>query len=135
MLSAIPLLAFVIAAYFGIAVFSPELFEGSFVSITLPSEAVWGVSVGQVLVAIGLIVLYVEILKSTKTNASSIFDHALSLVVFVACLVAFLILPMAGTSTFFLLMLMQLLDVVAGFTVTISTARRDIDIEKSHVHL
>jgi hypothetical protein len=35
---------------------------------------------------------------------------------------------MIATSTFFLLTLMVLLDVLAGFIVTIVSARRDVDL-------
>ena len=38
-----------------------------------------------------------------------------------------LLLPAFATSTFFLLALMVLLDVLAGFIVTIVAARRDVD--------
>jgi hypothetical protein len=44
---------------------------------------------------------------------------------FLAFLIIFLTVKDAGSSTFLILTLMSLLDVVGGFTVTISTARRD----------
>jgi hypothetical protein len=47
------------------------------------------------------------------------------MIVFVACLILFLIWDRAATSTFFLLMLMAMTDVIAGFSVTINAARRD----------
>lgn len=49
------------------------------------------------------------------------------MVLFIVCLVEFLLLPAFATSTFFLLALMVLLDVLAGFIVTIVAARRDVD--------
>ncbi len=52
------------------------------------------------------------------------------MLLFVACLVEFIILPGFGTSVFLLLTLMCFIDVVAGFTVTISTARRDFGVEE-----
>ena len=44
---------------------------------------------------------------------------------FVVCLILFLIWDRAATSTFFLLVLMATIDVIAGFSVTINAARRD----------
>jgi len=50
------------------------------------------------------------------------------MMVFVACLILFLIWDRAATSTFFLLMLMAMTDVIAGFSVTINAARRDDNV-------
>ena len=46
--------------------------------------------------------------------------------VFVAALLAFVLSPVFATSTFFFLMILALIDVVAGFIITIRVARRDI---------
>ena len=70
----------------------------------------------------------VEVLKSTRTGGDSVVDHALSMMVFVACLILFLVWPLAGTSLFFLIMLTTLVDVIAGFSVTIRSARRDYSV-------
>ena len=67
-------------------------------------------------------------MKATRTGGASVVDHAFSMMVFVVCLILFLIWDRAATSTFFLLMLMALTDVVAGFSVTINAARRDYTV-------
>jgi hypothetical protein len=72
-------------------------------------------------------VLFVELLKSTTSRKIAIINHSLSMVLFIACLVEFLLFPAFGTSIFFLLTVMVLLDVLAGFIVTIVSARRDVD--------
>jgi len=41
------------------------------------------------------------------------------------CVLQFVTMRGFGTSEFFFLMLMQVLDVIAGFTVTIVAAKRD----------
>lgn len=94
-------------------------------SVSLPSGAAWGLSMADALVILSLLLLFIELAKSTRTSNSSILDHALSVVVFAACLVEFVVVRAAGTTTFFLLLLMTLMDVVAGFMVTITGARRD----------
>jgi hypothetical protein len=78
--------------------------------------------------AVALFVLFFEILKSTRTGGNSVVDHALSMIVFVVCLILFLIWPPAATSLFFLIMLTSLIDVIAGFSVTIRAARRDYTV-------
>ncbi len=55
-------------------------------------------------------------------------DHGLSMVVFILCLIAFLMVPQAQTSVFFFIMVAALIDVVAGFMIGIRTARRDLNI-------
>ena len=50
------------------------------------------------------------------------------MLLFVALLVELLLLPAFATSTFFLITLMVLLDVLAGFIVTIVAARREVDV-------
>ena len=76
--------------------------------------------------AIGLLFLYFEVLKSTRTGTASILDHVLSLALFVVCLLELLLVARAANSAFFLLTIMTLIDVISGFTVSISVARRDI---------
>ena len=49
--------------------------------------------------------------------------------VFILCLIEFLLAPNFATSTFFILMSMTLLDVLAGVVVTIVSARRDFGVD------
>jgi hypothetical protein len=46
-------------------------------------------------------------------------------------LVEFLLVARAGTSTFFILMVISLVDVLAGFIITARTAQRDIQIDRT----
>jgi steroid 5-alpha reductase family enzyme len=93
---------------------------------TLPSGSAITITAGDLSVIVGLVFLYFEILKSTATGAASIVDHALSLALFVIALLEFLLTKAAGNTPFLLLMMMTLIDVIAGFTVSISVARRDV---------
>lgn len=80
----------------------------------------------DIFVMFGVIILYFEILKATRTSRGAIIDHIASMIVFVIFLIEFIVVAGAGTATFMTLTLMSLLDVIAGFTITISTARRDV---------
>jgi hypothetical protein len=53
--------------------------------------------------------------------------------VFVGALIEFLLVPQAATSTFALIVLIALIDVIGGYTVSIRTARRDFSIERPDV--
>jgi hypothetical protein len=70
--------------------------------------------------------LFIEIVKATYTSTSSLIDHGLSMLVFVACLIEFLLAPLAANSVFFMIMVAALIDVVAGYTIGIRVARRDL---------
>jgi hypothetical protein len=126
-LSSVPLLAFVVIAYVAFAAGGADFTLTRF-TVPMPSGAVWNISLGDMMLAFSLFVLFFEVLKSTRTGGNSVVDHALSMMVFVACLILFLIWAPAGTSLFFLIMLTTLVDVIAGFSVTIRSARRDYSV-------
>lgn len=94
-------------------------------SISMFSGDVWGVSFGDVFMGLSLLLLFVEIVKSTRTDAMSIINHGLSMLLTVVCIIQFVTMAGFSTSAFFMLTLMTILDVVAGFTVTIVAAKRD----------
>ena len=99
--------------------------NNTLISYTLPSTTEWQVTFGDLFIFLGIIFLYIEIFKATRTTTGSILDHTLSMVVFVGMLLQFVLSAKAGNSVFAALTLMALVDVVAGFTVTIVSARRD----------
>ncbi|MBU2580539.1 MAG: hypothetical protein KJ622_02320 [Alphaproteobacteria bacterium] len=86
----------------------------------------WTFTWGDLIILVTMFLLFVEILKATYTSTASLLDHGLSMLVFIACLVEFLLVDAAYTSVFFLLMVATLIDVVAGYTIGIRVARRDI---------
>ncbi|RDE07590.1 hypothetical protein [Pelagibacterium lacus] len=123
-LLALPLVVYNLMALFGYgtaADWAAPLF-----TITVVSGGIWLISAADLFVALSLVLLFGEILKSTRFGNASVVDHMLSTVVFVVCLVEFLLVPYAATSAFFILMLMALIDLIAGFTVSIRAAARDV---------
>jgi hypothetical protein len=97
-------------------------------SATMLSGGVWTMTLGDILVVIALVLLFVEIVKSTGTSSASIVDHILSTALFVAFLIEFLLVPGAEHSVFFTIMVIALVDVLAGFTVSIRSAGRDVNL-------
>ncbi len=95
-------------------------------SIRGGSGATWSFTWGDLLLLITMLLLFVEILKATYTSTASLIDHGFSMLVFIACLIEFLLVDAAYTSVFFLIMVAALIDVVAGYTIGIRVARRDI---------
>lgn len=144
MLIALPLLAIPVVFYTVVIIFSmtgdaaiagadPVLREALF-TIPMASGASWTVGIGDLIVLFALVLLFFELLKSTSSRRVAIINHALSLILFVVCLAAFLLGRGFATSTFFLLTVMVMLDVLAGFIVTIISARKDFDIGAPMAH-
>ena len=95
-------------------------------SLTMFSEDVWRFTLGDLIVLLTLGLLFVEVIKSTRTSATQVLNHALSMLTFVIGLTEFLVLRGFSTTTFFFVVVMAFFDVVAGFTISIVGARRDL---------
>jgi hypothetical protein len=100
-------------------------------SLPMMSGALWTFTWGDLILVIMMTFLFIELLKATYTSTASLVDHGLSMIVFIAALVEFLIVPQASTSVFFLILVSLLIDVIAGFTIGIRVAKRDIGFGSS----
>ena len=125
-LRAVPLLGFVLILANLLALLG-EGFDTELLKFTMTSGVDMRLDAGDLVVISGLFLLYIEIFKATRTSNASIVDHVASLAVFVVALVEFLLLPRFAHGAFLALLVMSLIDVIAGFTVTLSSARRDFN--------
>jgi hypothetical protein len=103
------------------ALLGTELF-----SFPMISGARWSFTWADLILIAMLVLLFIELLKATYTSTASLVDHGLSMIIFIAALVEFLIIQQAATSVFFIILVTLLIDVVAGFTIGIRVAKRDI---------
>jgi hypothetical protein len=87
------------------------------VAVDLPSLQSWAITYSDVLLAFGLFLLFLEVVKSARPGSKYFTDHLLSFVVFSAAAAEFLLLPAFAHSTFFLLVMMAFTDVIAGITI------------------
>ena len=126
MMASFPLLAIIVAVYTLLALAAPGWLDGVLFVLPLLSRAALPFRGGDLLLVIGLILLCVEVYRATSSSTGAILNHVLSLVVFIIALIELLVMPRMANMTFFLIVLMTVSDVIAGFTVTISTARRDL---------
>jgi hypothetical protein len=97
-------------------------------SVTMMSGGVWTMTAGDLLILLALVLLFIEMIKATRTSNLSVIDHVLSTFVFVAFLVEFLLVPGAAHPVFFTLMAISLIDAMAGFSVSIRSAGRDLNM-------
>ena len=95
-------------------------------NLRLPSGSAFIMTVSELLLTISTVVLFFELMNATSAKSSSILNHGLSMVVFIACGLIFLFIPGFGTGTFVIITLMALVDVIAGYSISILTARRDM---------
>ncbi len=118
---------------YNVAMFTPgidmnALMGSALFQLPLPSGESWSARVSDIVLLLGIATLYIELFKATRTGSSTVFEHTLSMGVLLIFLVEFLVVGECANSTFLLLAMMSLLDVVAGFTITIATARRDFGV-------
>jgi hypothetical protein len=98
------------------------------VAFTMPmaSGSRWIVSWGQALIIFSVLLLFFEILKSSRPTRAGMIDNALSIVVFILSLILFIIVPGFATTEFFLILLMSLLDFLAGSVIMLFAAQRTV---------
>ena len=105
-----------------------QMMQSPMLTFPMISGVNWAITNGEMLILFSIALLFMEILKSTSTGTATIINHAISMILFIVCLVEFLLLPNFATSVFFIITIMTLLDVLAGVVVTIVSARRDFGV-------
>ncbi len=118
----IPFLVYLLVALFNRG---GGVFDAKLPQFNLFSGAEFALSWGDFIIVIGIFSLSMEIIKSTRFKNVAFIDHALSIGLFIVCLIMFMGVKFAGTSTFFILMLMTLVDVITSVIIGIAVARRD----------
>ena len=98
-------------------------------SIQMVSGAPWALSYGEIMIGASVIILFFELLKSTRLTTRTIIDHSLSTVLFIGMLIEFLLVQKCATGTFFLLLIISFVDVIGGFTIAIRSAQREVTVE------
>jgi hypothetical protein len=125
-----PLLLIPFAIYNMIAFLTPGVsWTTPVTTIHMMSGQDWVLTWEDLLLAFTILLLAVEMLKSTRMGMRSIVDHVLAMALFITMLVEFLLVRQAGTSTFFLLMMIALVDVLVGFIVSIRSSQRQVEIQ------
>jgi hypothetical protein len=125
-----PLLLIPLTIYAILTFLMPVDWNTVILTVRMISEGEWKITFSDALLALAIVMLFFETVKATRTTSRSIIDHMLSTLVFVGALIAFLLVKEAATSPFALMVLICLVDVIGGYTVSIRTARRDYSIER-----
>jgi hypothetical protein len=134
-MSAFPMILIVVIlynlVYFGGAVAGHHdmqaILDQSF-ALKMFSGDVWRVTASDLLELLALAMLFIETVRAARSNSREILNHAFSMLTFCVALVEFIVLKGFSTSAFFLITAMCLFDVVAGYTISIVSARRDLAV-------
>jgi hypothetical protein len=125
-----PLLLIPFAIYNIIAFLMPGVsWSGVATTVHMVSGGDWTMSAGDMLIVLAILLLFGEVMKSTRIGIRTVVDHALSLLLFLGMLVEFLLVKQCATATFFLLLVISFVDVLGGFAVTLRSAQRDLTVE------
>ena len=87
------------------------------VKLPLMSGAEWPLALNDMLLALGIVVLLLEVIKGARPGAKFLTDHLLSLIIFGGAAAEFLLWPRFGNSTYFLLALLALADFISGLAL------------------
>ena len=138
-LTVFPMLLLPVIIYLIMAIFSgtrtdPDVpsiaasLDAIVISIPMISGVRWQLPAGDLLLLLALAMLAIEVAKATSSKSGSIANHAMSMGLLLVCFILFLTVASFATSTFFLLTMMVLFDILAGAMVTIISARRDFGV-------
>src|SRR3954471_23285307 len=119
-----PLLLIPLAIYNIIVFLMPGVsFADTIVKLTLLSGVEWQVTLSDILLTLGMLLLLSEVVKGARPGAKFLTDHLLSLIVFGAAAAEFLLWPKFGTSTFLLLTMLSMVDFLSGIALHTRRAR------------
>ncbi|MGB9171123.1 MAG: hypothetical protein WCC35_05985, partial [Bradyrhizobium sp.] len=120
-----PLLLIPLAIYNIIVFLMPGVsFAEPLVTLPLTSGAQWPVTLSDVLLSLGILMLLLEVIKGARPGAKFLTDHLLSLIVFGAALAEFLLWPRFASSAYFLLTLLALVDFLSGVALRVRRGAR-----------
>jgi hypothetical protein len=115
-----PLLLIPLAVYNIIVFLMPGVsFADPLLKLTLVSGTEWAVTLSDILLALGILLLLSEVIKGARPGAKYLTDHLLSLIVFGAAAAEFVMWSKFGNSTYFLLTLLALVDFLSGLALRV----------------
>jgi hypothetical protein len=110
-----PLLLIPLAVYNIIAFLMPSVsFSDVLFKVPMITGESWPVTLADLLLALGVVLLLLEVVKGARPGAKFLMDHLLSLIIFGAAAAEFVMWPKFGNSTYFLLVLLSMADFLGG---------------------
>jgi hypothetical protein len=113
-LTVLPLIAYNLVGY-GLSGADP--WAAGIVVVPMPSGALWTLTIGDLLVAFGFAMFYVDVTRLAHAPRGAIVHRTLAVLVLIVYVAEFLAADAAAHSVFFLLTTIAIFDVVAGFSI------------------
>ena len=127
----VPLLIFPFAIYNILVFLMPGFaWNGELVHFRMMSGGEWGITPGDVMIAVSIVILLIEMLKAARMSRRTIIDHLLSMILFIGMLIEFLLVKQVASTTFFLLLVISFVDVSGGMAVSVRAAQRDVNVNE-----
>ena len=127
-LIAFPLLLIPFALYNMIIFLLNLPFTDTLFNIPLLEGRRMPVTTGDVVVAIALLMLYVEVIKAAR-GSKGVMDHVLAFMLFVGMAAELALVPKATTPTLLLLIAISFIDVIAGLSIPGRARQQEIVLE------
>ena len=127
-LIAFPLLLIPFALYNMIIYLLNMPFTDTVFSIPLMGERRLPVTTGDLLVLVGMLLLYVEAIKSARLS-KGIMDHVLAFALFAGMAAELALVPRAATTTLLFLTALAFVDVITGLSLGLRRKAREVVVE------
>jgi hypothetical protein len=128
-LIAFPLLLIPFALYNMVAFLLDLSFDDTLYELPLLAQRTMPVTTGDALMILGVLLLYLEVLKVSRLNRKLITDHILSLLLFGGMIYELLAVSKAATATFLVLVALSFVDVIGGFSLVSRAAPPQVEPE------
>jgi hypothetical protein len=86
-------------------------------AVPLSSGTSWSITIGDALIALGMLLLFFEVRKTMRPRGKYLTDHLLSFLVLAGAVAEFVMLPQFGNSTFFLLTVLAFVDFINAIAI------------------
>ena len=99
-------------------------------AIPLPDARSMPVTTGDVIIAIALLMLYVEVVKTARAGKGAM-DHVLAFVLLVGMAAELALVPKATTPTLLVLIAVSFIDVISGLSIPRRAKEQEIVLENA----
>lgn len=100
-------------------------------NVPLASNGVMVVTWGHLILLVSVVTLFIEILKSTTPSGAQMIDNGLAVAVFIVSFILFLLVRPFGTTEFFIIMTMSLLDFLTGSVIMTRVSQRTVQYDRN----
>jgi hypothetical protein len=108
-------------AFFNMAVFLLNMaFTETVFNIPLQPDRQMPVDLGDLIVAIGILLLWIELVKAVRPGGKSMIEHVISFLLFAAMAAELVFVPEAESPTLLLLAVLGFVDFMAGISARLA---------------